>query len=750
MAQSPEIVAEETTRFTSDSQILSELGERLIATRQVALGELIKNAYDADATRCNIWIDDSSGDLIIDDDGHGMTQYEFENYWMTIATSNRGTNPTSKRYNREVQGSKGVGRFAVRNLGLSLELRTVAFDEEADEYRRLVANFDWREFESGSGLQEMEVRYRIERDAGEEEEGTQLRISDLRDDWSQSDLEEVSNEVLDIVSAPYEPDPSQIQGTDSDDPGFNVYFASPGEGSPAESIASEIYDRYVAKLKISVEDEVVTYEIEHENSDARVYKYNLGQESDFTSNLVGGVTGEIRFIPDRKGVLAGMETTDGRKARGWLNNNGGVRVMDNNFRMPPYGDQGNDWLRLSESQARRAREWQSSITETIFPEGDRDVGESQAMLQLPRKTQILGAVNVSTYRPGERVGTVPNDALVPSMDRQGFVENAAYNQLVEIVRGGLEILAIVDVLEQQKQRQEETEEEAEDKAEDAKEKISTTKSYVEDSDDIPNETKTEIVDQLNEAEEQVEEKREAERDAREAVESMNVLGVVSAFMSHETSLIVDSAAQMVDRWDDIPTEERSPEFQEAYQTTEQALDDFRTYQDYAQSIMNQLESQQTTSFKAYSQIDRLIDIFKNYTDSRHIDPINSISDSVETPELNVGMYIGVLTNLYSNAMKAVAEEPVGDDGRKIMFEAENTDEWHKVRVIDNGSGISEEEKTRMFEPWYSTSNVEGPTGVGHGLGLYLVRKVVEEADGEVSLVDAPDGCVTAFEVRYPL
>jgi len=86
-----EPIVSDKASFSSDSQLLSELGERLIASRQVALTELIKNAYDADATRCNIWLEDNeevlSGFdveddeevLIVDDDGHGMTESEFRN-----------------------------------------------------------------------------------------------------------------------------------------------------------------------------------------------------------------------------------------------------------------------------------------------------------------------------------------------------------------------------------------------------------------------------------------------------------------------------------------------------------------------------------------------------------------------------------------------------------------------------------------------------------------------------------------------
>lgn len=739
MSESQQIIKQEQTRFSSDSQLLSELGERLIATRHVALAELIKNAYDADATRCNIWLDNDNSELILKDDGHGMTEAEFENFWMTIATSNRDRNPKSRRYGREVQGSKGVGRFAVRNLGLFLELRTVAYDEEADEYRRLVANFNWEEFESGTGLQEMEVRYRIEADATAEEEGTTLRIADLQDEWTDDELEQVSNKVLDIVSAPYESAPSEIEGDDDEDPGFNVYFAPPGEGSLRTSVAQEIYDRYVAKVDISVDGTTLTYEYDYKEGESRTYKYELDE------NLVGDIEGEIRWLPNRKGVLAGMETAHGQKARNWLRENGGVRVVDNNFRMPPYGDQGNDWLGLSQSQARRARNWESPITEALFPEGNREVSEGQAMLQLPRKSQVLGAVYVSSYRSEEAASAVPKDRLMPGMDRQGFVENDAYEQLVDITRGSLEILGVIDRLEQQKQKKEEVEE----KKDETTSTINSTKEFVQESDDIGDSARQELLDQVEDIESKVEETHEAQKEAREAVESMNLLGVVSAFMSHETTLILDSAKDMLDRWKQVPAEDRGDEFQDRIEQTEQAVEDFENHLRYAKMFLQQISGGEDSQFQPKPQVDMIIENFEQYTDHRRIEVENAIPFDLKTPKVNVGLYTGVLINLYTNAIKAVVEDGIGDDGRRVRFEAENTDDWHKIRVIDNGVGISDEQQTRIFEPMYSTTNVEGPTSVGTGLGLYIVKQVVERADGEISLVDPPSGFVTAFEVRLP-
>ncbi len=104
-----------TISFTSDSQLLAELGERLIATPQTALGELVKNAYDADATRVNIWLSDKGRMLNIKDDGNGMSEKEFRTAWMRIASSHKLAEETSRLYKRPLTGSKGVAEPVNKN-----------------------------------------------------------------------------------------------------------------------------------------------------------------------------------------------------------------------------------------------------------------------------------------------------------------------------------------------------------------------------------------------------------------------------------------------------------------------------------------------------------------------------------------------------------------------------------------------------------------------------------------------------------
>ena len=62
----------QTINFTVDSELLRELGERLVGRQYIALAELVKNSFDADATRVEIRIHDDS--IEVSDNGHGMTE----------------------------------------------------------------------------------------------------------------------------------------------------------------------------------------------------------------------------------------------------------------------------------------------------------------------------------------------------------------------------------------------------------------------------------------------------------------------------------------------------------------------------------------------------------------------------------------------------------------------------------------------------------------------------------------------------
>ncbi len=114
----------EKIRFTVDAALLVELGERLVGKPHIALAELVKNSYDADATKVTIRFGPDRIEII--DNGHGMDKKEFTDFWMRIGSPHKQKLRKSRKFSRSMTGSKGVGRLAVQFLAQELEMHTVS------------------------------------------------------------------------------------------------------------------------------------------------------------------------------------------------------------------------------------------------------------------------------------------------------------------------------------------------------------------------------------------------------------------------------------------------------------------------------------------------------------------------------------------------------------------------------------------------------------------------------------------------
>src|SRR5690606_16346994 len=101
--------------------LLIQLGDQLIKNESIALVELVKNSYDADANKADIYMDQvddpDNGVIIIEDDGFGMSPDVVENVWLEPGSDFKGqlikNNKTSPKYKRLPIGEKGIGRFGV-------------------------------------------------------------------------------------------------------------------------------------------------------------------------------------------------------------------------------------------------------------------------------------------------------------------------------------------------------------------------------------------------------------------------------------------------------------------------------------------------------------------------------------------------------------------------------------------------------------------------------------------------------------
>lgn len=226
-------------RFSVDAAHIQRLGLELVAKQETALIELVKNAYDAEASRVTVDFtnyDVPGGTLVIEDDGIGMSLDIIREAWMRISTVNKRDNPISPNYGRIRAGRKGIGRFAVQRLGRSLILET----EVRGSQNGLRVTFNWdSEFTDGKSLNDIFNNVQAyQKDINAQR--TRLTILDLREGWTQSALQRAWKAVL-LLQPPFKLNTQfKREGNQPEnvDPGFEVVIN--GTNSKNHEIALSI------------------------------------------------------------------------------------------------------------------------------------------------------------------------------------------------------------------------------------------------------------------------------------------------------------------------------------------------------------------------------------------------------------------------------------------------------------------------------------------------------------------------------
>ncbi len=210
-----------TLKFTIDSHLLQELGERLVGRPHIALAELVKNSYDADANICEIKFSD--GEIQVWDDGHGMKFEDFRDFWMRIGTTNKQVQQTSRYYERPLTGSKGIGRLAVQFLGKEVEIVTTSVSEGS---KRVYALVDWDEAIEAGDLTEAVARYRTSQEketyANGSSTGTKIILRTLNHDWSY-DEHDKNTPVRALARQVWMLQPPFADAVDEDDQGPEIF-----------------------------------------------------------------------------------------------------------------------------------------------------------------------------------------------------------------------------------------------------------------------------------------------------------------------------------------------------------------------------------------------------------------------------------------------------------------------------------------------------------------------------------------------
>ena len=304
---------EEKLHFKVSSGLKDIIGKDLITNELVAIFELVKNGYDADATEINLIINSYENYIIIQDNGKGMNRDDIENKWLFVAHSEK------KDSDKVYAGSKGIGRFSCDRLGTKLKLISHK-DEEASELK-----IDWGEFEKDSltKFEELDVTYTsldVVEDRFIQKSGTILNISNLRDTW---DLNRV-NKVIEALQRLVNPfvDDGKIK--------INVKYISSSSGiAELDEYISNNVASVLDKKTIYIECEIKEKEISITLYDQEKIIYSFKIEN---NTILKDIYFKIYYLSTaaKNNFTRIMKTTP--------KDYGSIFLYKNNFRIFPYGE----------------------------------------------------------------------------------------------------------------------------------------------------------------------------------------------------------------------------------------------------------------------------------------------------------------------------------------------------------------------------------------------------------------------------
>lgn len=338
---------------------LITIGEDLIHDHHAAVLELVKNAFDADADKVtvslNIGEDEESIVIVIEDDGHGMTRDTVINHWLVPSTKNKLQKRLSPA-GRVMQGRKGIGRYAASILGSDLLLETVCSDNKKTEvYLR------WEDFESAEFLSDVEII--VSTYITDKPQGTTLTITGsdkYLSAWKVKEINKLEYELKKLIS----PVENAISYKCDAKP-FKIVLIVDGFFYDSNRMITteikpfpifDLYDYrisglitkdgtgilkfYNQKARNSV-DEDISIDIKEPTGcgnlafDIRVYD----RESDAIDQIIK------RGLKDDEGNYFAKN-----EAKKLINDNNGIGVYRNGFRIRPLGDPDFDWLKLNEQR----------------------------------------------------------------------------------------------------------------------------------------------------------------------------------------------------------------------------------------------------------------------------------------------------------------------------------------------------------------------------------------------------------------
>jgi len=713
--------------FTVDAALLRELGERLVGQPHIALAELVKNSYDADATCVLVRFLDEK--IEIHDNGHGMNLDEFRDFWMRIGSPHKQQQKVSRDFARPLTGSKGVGRLAVQFLARELAMHTVAKETNEQEIDALV---DWDTAVEQGDLTKAYALYE-EAEAsrifpGGSPHGTIIELSRLNQVWSADEIEGLAREIW-WLQPPFE-----RKSTAADEDIFRVELESPDQATIEKfdrqmraylGIWHARIDGELIQATDGDEQPVVRFTLEF--SDGKKVRHELPMPD----CLLHKLSFEIRtyYLQGRQkyGIKVG-------EAREYFNAFGGVRVYDAGFRLPYYGPE-HDWLGIEKDHSHRLSRSRLLPESLQVPEG---------LNYLPTNSRLLGVVHVDTSFERRKAADGDVDHLEIQVTRDRLNDNRAYQELHDVVRWALDFYAT----------QEATRQFAEAEANRSDEPVRVKFLKV---GEVLNRYREELPRTVfNELEREVQQAVRASETEAEAIARRVALlgplataGMAALAYEHEAAkhfTLLDSLLA------DLETVGlQNPELEKMLAPVLAQLREWATRARATRGMfvhfLDEENREAKGPFRAHALLTQIREQVHPLVRGIPIE-IDDIPPDLRLPPGDFSQWTALFQNVFLNAINAMLDAPQ----KKISLSSHHQAGRTSILIEDTGVGVDLSKAEKLFEPFVRRLDVSPQRRAlgygGTGLGLTIVRMIAGELGCEVKFVNPNNDFSTAFCVSW--
>ena len=733
--------------FKVDSALLRELGEKLVETVHVALAELVKNAYDADATLVKIRFEVGENDkncIKIIDNGIGMNFHAVENYWMRIATTNKKDKDTSIVYGRPLTGAKGIGRFSCRRLGSKLTLITRGTEkgnatgiQKDIQYSKV--EFPRDNFKEGTDV--TTIHCKGNQDIFQSAEtGTTLIIEDISDEWRKRGMDWLKRQLAVLVANRGARRDGYIE-----DPGFNILLEAPDFEDEVKDLREEFINAGWGTLNAFVNSKgQAVCELDAKGLGKRkiVSSKRFSNLNDVKLHLGIFISG-VEKIRDR-GIASSRNLSE------ILPRWGGVQIRFRGFRVYPYGN--DDWLNIEKDKARRLASPREELL--AFAESLRGVEASRSLLNMPAMNNYIGNVELGKDAKGFEM----------KANREGFIDSDAMIELKDFVRFALDwttILRDYSIREESILKAEIAKEAFEDVLD---EPVQTHRVVDRALEYIDNEIRTvarnlepnkrrEVEQSISKATEVIRRQNDSNKSELSHLRLIASTSTLLLIFSHEVKSLLGLLEQSKNSLTEIAEtlvgedKDKALEIGSNFNDLNKRLTELLQLTSLISADKSKVQPGRVSLKSKLHKVEKAFELITGKygitIDSESV-PNNAITRKYHEAEI-----YSILLNVLSNSIKAV----IATSGiRKIGV----TSSFQKGKLIlairDTGIGLNESRFSEVFTPFISDPDGElyinlesrmNPednliVGTGSGIGLGIVKEIVVAHGGTINF-EKPEG-----------